>query len=215
MAQDGGALTNDEGGQIAGSASGVAQTGGTLTNAGYIVGYQAGVSEAGGTLDNSGAITSSDGYGVSETSGTLNNDSGGSLDGVMGLFKSGGTVTNAGAIGSYDAGVYQSGGTLTNDNGGIITRVVNIVIAEGLAAESYLDCGNRTAFNNGGAFLQAYPNFTPKHWHQTCAPLMLEGPQLRHAKAAVLRRARDLGHRLTDDSNLHIVAESKRIDPVA
>jgi Hint domain len=44
----------------------------------------------------------------------------------------------------------------------------DIVLAEGLPAERYLDTGNRTAFTNGGAFLEAYPDFEPKYWAQTC-----------------------------------------------
>jgi collagen type I alpha len=37
----------------------------------------------------------------------------------------------------------------------------DIIYAEGLAAESYLDTGNRTGFINGGAFIEAYPDFRP------------------------------------------------------
>jgi hypothetical protein len=91
----------------------------------------------------------------------------------------------------------------------------DILLAEGLAAESYLDCGNRTAFNNGGAFLEAHPDFRPKYWNETCVPLLLEGPEVQHAKAPLLRRAQELGCLLTDDSDLHIIADGERVEPMA
>ena len=64
----------------------------------------------------------------------------------------------------------------------------DIVVAEGLPAESYLDCGNRSAFTNGGAFIEAHPDFQPKHWAETCLPLVSEGPQVARTKARLLAR---------------------------
>jgi hypothetical protein len=90
----------------------------------------------------------------------------------------------------------------------------DVLLAEGLPAESYLDCGNRTAFINGGAFLEAYPDFAPKHWRDTCVPLVLEGPVVEGAKAALLARAHAFGYRMTGDPDLHIMADGKRIEPV-
>jgi hypothetical protein len=51
----------------------------------------------------------------------------------------------------------------------------DILLAEGLPAESYLDTGNRSAFLDGGAYLEAHPDFKPKHWADTCVPLVTEG----------------------------------------
>ena len=59
------------------------------------------------------------------------------------------------------------------------------ILALGLAVKSYLDTGNRTAFVNGGAYLQAYPDFKSKHWTETCVPLNEQGPE-------VYRRALDV-----------------------
>ena len=59
----------------------------------------------------------------------------------------------------------------------------DIVLAEGLPAESYLDCGNRPCFANGGAFVVAHPDFKPKHWSETCLPLVGEGPEVARTKA--------------------------------
>jgi hypothetical protein len=91
----------------------------------------------------------------------------------------------------------------------------DLLLAEGLAAESYLDDGNRTGFENGGAFIQAHPDFAPKHWGQKCMPLVLEGEGLHRAKAALLSRAQELGCALTEDPDLHVLADGQRIEPVA
>jgi Hint domain len=90
----------------------------------------------------------------------------------------------------------------------------DILIAEGLPAESYLDVGNRTAFVNGGAFLEAYPDFQARHSSETCVPVVTEGPAVQRAKAALLARAELLGYHRTDDADVHIRADGQRIDPV-
>jgi hypothetical protein len=77
-----------------------------------------------------------------------------------------------------------------------------IVLAEGLPAESYLDTGNRSAFANGGAVIVAHPDFARRVWHEAgCAPLVTEGPR-RDAvyrrllvQAAALRRDGVIGRR--------------------
>ena len=38
----------------------------------------------------------------------------------------------------------------------------DVLVAEGLPAESYLDIGNRAAFANGGKFVEAHPDFKAK-----------------------------------------------------
>jgi hypothetical protein len=88
------------------------------------------------------------------------------------------------------------------------------ILAEGLPAESYLDTGNRTAFMNGGAFLEAYPDFRAKDWRETCVPLILEGPEIHNAKAALLARTQALGYAITDDADVHVMADGQRIEPV-
>jgi hypothetical protein len=68
----------------------------------------------------------------------------------------------------------------------------DIVLADGLPVESYLDTGSRTAFANGGAAIQLHPNFadarTSLRWEaEGCAPLVVSGPQIERARR-VLRR---------------------------
>jgi hypothetical protein len=90
----------------------------------------------------------------------------------------------------------------------------DILLAEGLPAESYLDVGNRTAFVNGGDYLEEYPDFAPKDGSETCVPMVKEGPVIERAKAALLARAQALGYQRTEDPDLHILADGRRIDPV-
>ena len=89
----------------------------------------------------------------------------------------------------------------------------DILLAEGLPAESYLDVGNRTGFVNGGAYLEAYPDFKPKEGSETCVPVVKEGPVIERAKATLLARAKALGYALNDDPDLHLIADGRRIDP--
>jgi hypothetical protein len=90
----------------------------------------------------------------------------------------------------------------------------DILLAEGLPAESYLDTGNRTAFVNGGDFLEAYPDFEPKHWSETCAPLVKNGPAVRQLKRRLLQRAAELGYEMTADADAHVIADGQRIEPL-
>ncbi len=91
----------------------------------------------------------------------------------------------------------------------------DVIFAEGLAAESYLDTGNRAAFfKNGSAYLQAHPDFSPKHWADTCAPLVFEGAILQKARSDLRERAVALGFALTDDADVHVMWDGERLDPV-
>jgi autotransporter passenger strand-loop-strand repeat protein len=89
----------------------------------------------------------------------------------------------------------------------------DVVLAEGQAAESYLDNGNRTAFLNGGAFIDAHPDFAPKHWQDTCLPLVTEGALLDRTRANLLERATVLGYAIDADHDVHLVVDGVRIEP--
>ena len=90
----------------------------------------------------------------------------------------------------------------------------DILLAQGLPAELYLDCGNRAAFANGGAFIEAHPDFEPKHWQDTCLPHVTEGPRVAEAKARLLARLFGEGHELTREADAHILADGRRIEPM-
>jgi len=90
----------------------------------------------------------------------------------------------------------------------------DIILAEGLAAESYLDSGNRTRFVNGGAFIEARPEFQPKSWSDTCLPLILEGPEIARAKDALLERLETRGETITSECDLHLRADGEEIEAI-
>lgn len=72
----------------------------------------------------------------------------------------------------------------------------DILLAEDLPVESYLDTGDRSAFANGGAALPLHAEFGPAtklawlRWEaEGCAPLMVVGPSVDRARALLRRRA--------------------------
>jgi hypothetical protein len=72
----------------------------------------------------------------------------------------------------------------------------DVLLAEGLPAESFLDTGNRAAFANGGGAMQLHPDFaadwTSLVWEvKACARLVVYGPELEAARAQLRRVAAD------------------------
>ncbi|MCX7379912.1 MAG: Hint domain-containing protein [Alphaproteobacteria bacterium] len=89
----------------------------------------------------------------------------------------------------------------------------DILYAEGLACESYLDTGNRASFANGGIAPLLHPDFALALWaRKACAPLVTTGAALWAAKQLLLANLPDLGEAVTDDPGLHLVADGVRID---
>jgi len=76
----------------------------------------------------------------------------------------------------------------------------DVIFAEGLPCESYLDNGTRGSFANG-AVLQLHPDFGPAEHCEAigetagCAPLRIEGAEVARVDARLRRRAKRLGHR--------------------
>jgi hypothetical protein len=88
----------------------------------------------------------------------------------------------------------------------------DVILAEGLPCESYLDTGNRGAFANGGNAVMLHPDFALNVWEtQACAELVVSGPKLGAGKGMVLAQAETLGHRVTSDPGLSIVVDGRRL----
>ena len=80
----------------------------------------------------------------------------------------------------------------------------DIVLAEGLPAESYLETGRRHMYANGGATIALHPDFTARVWEtEGCAPLVLTGPRLEAARAR-------LGARVAPPRGRRAAARAKR-----
>lgn len=90
-----------------------------------------------------------------------------------------------------------------------------ILLAERLAAESYLDTGNRHAFSNGGPVVQLQPDFARAVWaREGCAPLVTEGAALLAVRQRLDATARARGFIATAEPDLHLLVDGVRIDPV-
>jgi hypothetical protein len=100
-----------------------------------------------------------------------------------------------------------------------------VLLAEGLAAESYLDTGNRAFFSNAGMALMLHPEFHVnaglKCWEQdACAPLVVSEHVVRPLWLDLAARAEALGFErpqiaTTDDADLHLVVSGRTFRPVA
>jgi hypothetical protein len=88
----------------------------------------------------------------------------------------------------------------------------DVILAEGLACESYLDTGNRGAFAHGGPVVQMHPDFALGIWQtQACAPLVTHGAPLHRARAGLLERLPALGHDCTDEPALRFLADDETV----
>ena len=75
----------------------------------------------------------------------------------------------------------------------------SIIFAERTAVETYLETGNRGAFENGAGAIALHPDFAQTlREQQSCAPFTVSGPALEAAREAVLRHYyRDRAARLS------------------
>jgi antigen 43 len=100
-----------------------------------------------------------------------------------------------------------------------------ILIAENAFAESYLDTGNRSLFENGGEPRQLHPSFAVEpdvdQWlTDGCAPLVRVSDQLEPIWRRLAERSQQIGFavrpsRTVRDPDVHLVADGERIVPVS
>lgn len=69
----------------------------------------------------------------------------------------------------------------------------DVVLAEGLPAESYLDVGDRSNFVNGGGPVRLFADFGLAWEGQGAAPLVVTGPELAAVRQALAQQAAALG----------------------
>lgn len=101
----------------------------------------------------------------------------------------------------------------------------DIVLAEGLPAESYLDTGNRRMFENGGTSLLLHPhmkqmNDQTRRAAESCAPLLCEAARVEPIWRSLAARAKHLGSpprlpETTDDPMLRVRVGGKDFPPVS
>jgi hypothetical protein len=70
----------------------------------------------------------------------------------------------------------------------------DVLFAENLPAESYLDTGNRSDFANGGPVVTITPEFSSLTWDaKGCARLVVVGPEVDSARRRIACRVAELG----------------------
>lgn len=90
----------------------------------------------------------------------------------------------------------------------------DIIHAEGLPVETYLDTGNRAAFANGGGAVQLHPDFVRGVYDaKSCARLILPGAECDAAKRLLLDRAAALGFATTLDPAMHLLVDGRPLWP--
>ena len=90
----------------------------------------------------------------------------------------------------------------------------DILSAEGLPCESFLDTGNRADFDNGGPVMRMHPEFALRVWEADgCAPLVIYGAELEAARSFLLDRAAQLGHAATHDPDLRLIVAGRELRP--
>ncbi len=84
----------------------------------------------------------------------------------------------------------------------------DVLIAEGVAAESYLEDGNRASFEAGRGVVALRAAVDGARTWDGCAPLLRSGPAVAAIRARLLARTEALGCRLGRDAALQLVLGS-------
>jgi T5SS/PEP-CTERM-associated repeat protein len=84
----------------------------------------------------------------------------------------------------------------------------DVVLAQGLEVETYLDVKDRSDFANGAGPVRLYPDFSTRMWEAFgCAPLVVTGAELDKARACVAAQEA-VGGRVIKDQAPRIVART-------
>jgi len=88
----------------------------------------------------------------------------------------------------------------------------DLLLAEGLAAESYLDTGNRGLFSNAVGPLRTHPAVARRIAEaRACAPQQLDPAAHVALRRRLLARAPVLGRLLTEDPDFHVLADGMQM----
>jgi hypothetical protein len=91
----------------------------------------------------------------------------------------------------------------------------DVIFADGAPAETYIECDNRSIFHNAGEFTALYPEGS-RDADKPFAWRVEEGDSpVAAIRERLLARAAVLGHRLTDDPGVHLVADGVVVAPSA
>lgn len=89
----------------------------------------------------------------------------------------------------------------------------DVILAENLPCESFLDTQGRIGFfDNGAEHAAAHPNLPLKTLDDFCRPLVQDGPVVSGIRDQLQRRMQAMGWTLSSEPDLHLVADGRRID---
>ncbi len=100
----------------------------------------------------------------------------------------------------------------------------DVLLAEGLPAESYLDTGNRASFANCEEPTRLHADFAGAQWMRetySCAPLIADPARVEPVWRMLTERAEALGWTMpepvatVEDPDLHVLAGARRIEPLS
>jgi hypothetical protein len=91
----------------------------------------------------------------------------------------------------------------------------DLVLAEGVFSETYLDTGNRGQFANAGNIIALHPDFLPQQDKAVgaCRPWLTDGPRLAAIRARLIGVITADGYRVTEEADLHLEAGGWRGHP--
>jgi len=87
----------------------------------------------------------------------------------------------------------------------------DILLAEGLSVESYLDDGNRAAFVDGAEHRVLHPVYTPQTWDNACAPMREAGPEVTALKLRLRARLEEWGYQLGMERRVEVLAGAESL----
>src|SRR4029077_542375 len=82
-----------------------------------------------------------------------------------------------------------------------------VILAQGAAAESYVECDNRQGFHNADEFAALYPDYARASFGYRLPRLEAGMAELAVIRARLFERAAALGHLTTADPDVHLVVD--------
>jgi antigen 43 len=94
----------------------------------------------------------------------------------------------------------------------------DVLLAEGLAAESYIDTGNRSIFQNGGLAIALHPTFEAAQAQReaaSCAPFATDPDRIEPIWQTLAARAAASGLAVSNGPSHHVIAAGRIIQPLS
>ena len=89
----------------------------------------------------------------------------------------------------------------------------DVLIAEGAATESWLDCGNRNFFQNVVDYLAL--GLPDEARAKPCLPFIKDGPVLENVRTKLLARSAAAGFETTTDPDVHLIVDGQRANALS